>query len=120
MIRAWLSYLLITLIALQSVVAVADAHQLHQTGDQHLDFDHVDVHGSSHPDEHLIAEVQSSSAPNAQYDCHHCCHCHGVVQLGVPSSISNLDPAMSQQGISTVHFNYLTPALDPGLRPPIA
>ena len=35
-----ITYLTIALIAVQSVMAVADVHQLHQSGTKHLAFDH--------------------------------------------------------------------------------
>ena len=48
MLKKWLSYLVIALIALQSVGAMAgDEHQSHQDGEQHLEFNHE--HNSSLP-----------------------------------------------------------------------
>lgn len=84
-IRHYLAYLLTALIALQSVVTVADVHQYHQSGTEHLSFDH----------EHTIADLGSAKgtkmkpvdgASKNPFDCHHCCHCHGMAHFFVINS----------------------------------
>ena len=56
-----LSYLLITLIAMQSLWAVADTHRSHQSDSKHLSLE-VDVIDIEQQEEVL--------------NCQHCCHCH--------------------------------------------
>ena len=59
MIRHAITYLIIALIAMQSVVAVADAHQLHQSGTEHLTFDHEHDHPAHTP------QVEQENKTNA-------------------------------------------------------
>ena len=85
-----LSYLLIMLIALQSAMAMADVHQLHQDGVQHIEFDHD--HGQNDNPEKSSAKNTTSQKPaSTAFDCHHCCHCHGshLHWLSIDSSIPN-------------------------------
>ena len=84
-----LAYIMILLIAVQSVVAVVDSHQLHQSGSEHLSFEHShDQAGNkSTPDKSRIQALQQSVLNN--FDCHHCCHCHGVAQLFLPTVNDN-------------------------------
>jgi hypothetical protein len=68
--KSWISHLLIILIALQSVMAVADAFETHNAQeatwmDVHFstDANNLDPHNADHDDSNSI-------------DCHHCNHCH--------------------------------------------
>ena len=71
MIRKALNCLLITLIALQSVVAFADLHQFHQpSSDEHVSYD-------DHSHQKEKQSSRSDDVIDPQSDCHHCCHCHG-------------------------------------------
>ena len=119
MIRRAISYLLITLIALQSVVAMADAHQLHQTGTEHLEFEHSHQPGDTESDKQLSKQASEKSG-QPLYDCHHCCHCHGhgsVVLIGATSHLADL---FSENGQADYQAN-LTSGIPPSLfRPPIA
>jgi len=63
-------YILLLLIAFQSTVAVADLHQAHQSGVEHIQFS-----DDTDSDNHHSNQQQDSTI---KYDCHHCCHCHGV------------------------------------------
>ena len=68
MLRKWSSFLLATLIALQSVIAIADAHQFHQTGQKHLEFNHQ----HTEPQNQQLDQQEQDTTDNM--DCHHCCH----------------------------------------------
>lgn len=59
--------LLVMAVSFQSIAAVSDVHQSHQSGAEHLEFEH-DHEG----DAKLTPQKELSS-----FDCHHCCHCHG-------------------------------------------
>lgn len=76
MLKRSIHWLMIILIAWQSVGAFADAHSNHQNGVEHLAFEH------EHTDEHAASaqlSINQSALDTAdQYDCHHCCHCHGA------------------------------------------
>ena len=120
-IRHYLTCLLALLIALQSVAAMADVHQLHQFGTEHLEFDHS--HQSSATDtqnDNLLAKQTPDQSGQSVYDCHHCCHCHGhgsVVLTGAASHLANL---FSENGQADYQAN-LTSGIPPSLfRPPIA
>ncbi len=87
----FLTYLLLALMAVQSVTAMADVHSAHQTGVEHLSFDahdHENQDGYDHNSKHGHAEFFDEP------DCHHCCHCHGhttTAILAVSLSIHSLD-----------------------------
>jgi hypothetical protein len=59
--------LLLLAVSFQSISAVADVHQSHQSGVEHLEFEH------DHDSEPEIKTDDESRS----FDCHHCCHCHG-------------------------------------------
>lgn len=120
-IRHYLTCLLALLIALQSVAAMADVHQLHQSGTEHLEFDHS--HQSTATDTHndnLLAKQTPDQPGQSVYDCHHCCHCHdhgSVVLIGATSHLADL---FSENGQADYQAN-LTSGIPPSLfRPPIA
>lgn len=88
MLRRWFSVAMVLMIALQSVAAIADAHQLHQSGTQHLTFDHS--HLSSDIDNGNQLVKHSPDQPGQPlYDCHHCCHCHGHASVVPAGSLSH-------------------------------
>ncbi|MBL4868533.1 MAG: hypothetical protein JKY67_19385 [Pseudomonadales bacterium] len=110
MLRKWLSYLLVVLISIQSVVAIADAHQSHQKGKPHVDFNHD--HDSS-----TIIKIQRDETGAVQYDCHHCCHGHSCFSV---TAINNSFPGKaSKDHIPYHHFIYSSNQTSPDIRPPI-
>lgn len=62
---------MILLIALQSVGSLADAHSAHQSGIEHLVFEHD--HDQNEP-----VQTNDDKDTDKAFDCHHCCHCHGA------------------------------------------
>lgn len=120
-IRHYLTCLLALLIALQSVAAMADIHQLRQSGTVHLEFDHS--HQSTATDtqnDYLLAELTPDQPGQSVYDCQHCCHCHGhgsVVLIGAASHLADL---FSENRQADYQAN-LTSGISCSLfRPPIA
>ena len=78
MFKIGIQWLMIILIATQSVWSMADAHSAHQSGLEHLEFDHVELE-HRHDDHAQMTEQNNASSNNqAGFDCHHCCHCHGA------------------------------------------
>jgi hypothetical protein len=73
----WVSYLLMILIAVQSVLAVADIHQIHQSDQGHLEFSSDDKLPATKIDEAFSTSVELTQTPANALDCQHCCHCHG-------------------------------------------
>ena len=125
MTRKVLTYLLVTMIAMQSFVAIADVHQPHQRGNQHLEFEHV--HGdpatkiSEFDELDVVKSVFSEpfeSSSLDEYDCHHCCHCHGVNYLKAAGNGNDVFP-YKQHLFLTTSVDYLSYAPSPDLRPPI-
>ncbi|NVK36318.1 MAG: hypothetical protein HWE18_00215 [Gammaproteobacteria bacterium] len=80
MLKRSIHWLMIILIAWQSVGAFADVHSNHQDGVEHLVFEHE--HTQSQP--HAIKQPMDD---NDQYDCHHCCHCHGAHSNFISTSV---------------------------------
>lgn len=108
-----LTYLIVTLIAMQSFVAVADEHRTHQAGDQHVEVLHdVSLGISDRVD--LTQDVGSSVQSD---DCQHCCHCHAsyAVLAGDKFFVfSSGDTAHWKQAVV-----YYSTILSPAFRPPI-
>ena len=69
MMKSWVSQLLIVLIAMQSVMAVADVHLEHESSVPHLE-------ESLLLDVNATPDVDPSGPPATDIDCQHCCHCH--------------------------------------------
>lgn len=85
MLKKWLSYWIILMIALQSFSAIADAHRTHQTGEQHLSFEHEHAQTPVEPVQPQSL-IKSTKLPSDGLDCHHCCHCHlHLTYLPAPS-----------------------------------
>jgi len=116
MIRIWLSYMLVALIATQSVIAIADVHQSHQEGTQHLEFQHE--HDSIRAMDYQLDQNTSTSSPD-NYDCHHCCHCHGMSFFIVTANASGLNIDTSANPRLVFHLFYRSNLISPDIRPPI-
>lgn len=109
--------MLVALIAMQSVVAIADEHQTHQKGTQHLEFEHE--HDSTRVAD-LQADKKNSGPSLDQYDCHHCCHCHGMSCFAVTASANGLDVGIFVDHLSMLPLFYHSNLVSPDIRPPIA
>ena len=91
MIKKWLYFLLVSMIAVQSLGALPDdEHQSHQDGKQHLEFDHE--HDLNAPSKQS-GNVKSFSI--VEFDCHHCCHCQNLCQFGVLNKSDIFNIALS-------------------------
>lgn len=64
---------MIFLIALQSVVAMAD---IHQSQNEHFSFE---AHNTSHNPAYFFNDTSEDNIQKnlMAFDCDHCCHCHG-------------------------------------------
>ena len=109
-IRHFLTCLLAVLIAVQSMTAMADAHRFHQSGTDHLTFNHD--HDSS---DTSLADASSTFSQ----DCHHCCHCHGMAHIYLGGSLDILVHTTLGKGSSNYHFTYLSYTGAPDTPPPI-
>lgn len=86
--RLLIHLLLILTFVVQPASTLADVHQFHQSGVEHLGFENDKQAG-----DHLISStvdintsaVDINKSSGTQPDCHHCCHCHGVACcVGLP------------------------------------
>jgi len=121
MIKEWLPYMLIALIALQSAGAMAgvvtgDDHQSHQDGDQHLNFNHEPVENLGNVIPKKDAEPYANT--EIEFDCHHCCHCHGVHLNYLPSTSPNLLLSLKSMGLSRYHYVAVDGTMSSLFRPP--
>ena len=101
---------LTALMTLQSIYAVADMHQLHQSGSEHI------AVSQDHP-EHTEKTFQNPDV-NA-YDCHHCCHCHGIAHFFVASQQHQQKPASPGNARWEYQVFYLSRSDSPDNPPPI-
>lgn len=79
MMKSWISQLLIILIALQSVMAVADVHLEHESNSDHAVSDHqtaseLTLH--TEDTQSKASQTEDSQKETSSIDCNHCCHCH--------------------------------------------
>lgn len=120
MLKSVINYMLMLMIVLQSVSLFADTHQAHQSGAQHLNFehDHIPSSGIEAVIDQGQGESGSSESLDGQFDCHHCCHCHGTnlvaaidnVLLDVSSYDSKYIISYSLEGlVSPPHQVYRPP-----------
>ncbi len=77
--NVYLRSFLAIIILLQSLAVVADAHQFHQSTDQH------DVLAEHSHEQGAVLEL-SDNPPADSLDCHHCCHCHSSGGSALPMS----------------------------------
>jgi len=117
MIKRWTLFLLTALIALQSVSAVIDSHQLHQSGEEHLSFEHD--HDKPTTDQIPDSKPMIKSLENSPYDCHHCCHCHGTSTLYVSGFNCNFQLVVYEKKTFEYLLNLPSTILFPAFRPPI-
>ena len=109
------------MIALQSTMAVADLHQSHQAGQEHLEFDHVDIvdHQSDYENSKKPSDIKSLTDNVTSYDCHHCCHCHGVACHYFDNQQKNQFSHLDSSTHLTSNFQFNSRSTSPALRPPI-
>ena len=122
MFQRWLTYFLLTLIAMQSVTVSADMHQNHQSGTKHFNFDVEHNHqqtSRSHDGIYLESKVESINKNHMdQLDCHHCCHCHGTVTPALIKFFSFFVPAMKVLAHSNYRHRNPSTSLTTFYRPP--
>lgn len=116
-----LLHILLVLVALQSTIAVADLHQSHQTGKEHLEFNHIDNVDIDKNNEHFqkSSDIISLTDNVTSYDCHHCCHCHGVACHYLDNQQKNQFTYIDASTHLTNNFQFNSRSTSPALRPPI-
>ena len=118
MLRQCLAYLLTALIALQSVVAVADAHRFHQSGTEHLTFEHEHDQPAHSPQ--VGPETKTDATwGGTSLDCHHCCHCHSMAHFFLGSMPTSLPAINLDSTLTGYQFHYFSYQGSPDNPPPI-
>ncbi len=87
MMKPWLSHILVALIALQSVMAVADIHPEHQV-DSH---EHASADSLAHVD-----NMQTEQELSSGLDCQHCCHCQSPQSVFIPPALQGSEARTNQ------------------------
>jgi len=122
-LRRYLSQLMITLIALQPVVSIADAHQFHQSDTEHLTVEYEHTHSDVQPlvkADSIVPDIVPDTADTSQLDCQHCCHCHGTGQVLLAMNLVNSFNRQISRITSLHHVTYLSYSITPDNPPPIS
>ena len=120
--------MLTIILLLQSFAGIADAHQLHQSDNQHqkiAEHNHSDNKHSdkNHNNIHNNNELSSTGLTQGEsdaLDCHHCCHCHTPGHSALPVTLSQLESPNSSAVLLAYQARYLTYIPKSLYRPPIS
>lgn len=115
----WVSYLLAALIALQSVVTLADIHQVHETDTEHVTFDQdlCDLLSDTSRQTTSADAVSGNDADTS--DGHHCCQCHGHFSQVLPGAAAMVDFVKHPCSFSPYRVGAAPIVFTSFLRPPI-
>ena len=121
MLKRVLTYVVLTLVVLQSAVAMGDTHQLHQSGAEHLVLDesHQHTEGNILEKQH-DRDVQSEASVSDKWDCHHCCHCHGHLCAAALIATERVHLAKHSSPVPDYAENTFPETYETFLRPPKA
>ncbi|MEQ5808211.1 hypothetical protein J3369_12430 [Alteromonas sp. NFXS44] len=72
----------------QSMASAFDNHEAHQSGTEHLTFEHG--HDVDAGNDVSFSQSFDINEDGGAYDCHHCCHCHGGHHVFLPVVLSSL------------------------------
>jgi len=99
----------------QNTVLAADVHMGHQDGTEHKEFNHE--HGLE-----LEAAIDIASAESdvVDFDCHHCCHCHGSTSSSILSNQETTLVLSESPQLGASSLNVTPGVLFIPLRPPIS
>ena len=117
--KNFLLYLLVTLIALQSVTAFADVYQQHQSGNRHAEFSHDHQLPATPDNDSLQSGTAMLFADQIHYQ-QNSCHCHCAAHLFLSSGSVLLPVVHAVQEISEYQFTFISRNSPPSQRPPIA
>lgn len=117
MFKYWLSIFLVALVALQSVIAMADSQQNQPSRDRHIEVNS----GQNFADqENLALEMPDASLSADPADCDQCCHCHGAACVAIVSNC--VEQVVRMPMLTLFHCELFSPSDTPAspFRPPIA
>ncbi len=116
MIQRILMYMLVILIALQSIDAIADAAKFHQPNSEYAEADYFPNKTFK---SNLMNSDTSTSDRNTELDADHCCSCHGVTASILLRDELLLPVLYIRNEKISYHFLYHSLLISPDLRPPI-
>lgn len=130
MLKHHVCLILILFFTLQSLVTVADVHQSHQNGSEHLSLEHltlkhnlseIETHDDHIADHHfevdLAQEILTITDPHVD-DCQHCCHCHSLhIVIALTNQSLTLNTLSASHNDVYYVGEYLTP-IESSFRPP--
>lgn len=133
--RNLVHFFMIFLIGLQSIALASDKHQIHQAGESHVDeiiaedhFHHLNAADQAQTHDYGVFVAKASHDHHGQsydesvvsdLDCHHCCHCHGVLHL-IHDAHLPLTEGTIRNPVPPYHYALILAASYPDLPPPIA
>lgn len=121
MLKRALTYFVLTLVVLQSALAMGDMHQLHQSGAEHLVFDQPHQHNEANAlEKQHDHDINSESPTSQKWDCHHCCHCHGHFCPAILISTEGIHLAKSTSPVPDYVEGTFPETYETFLRPPKA
>ena len=88
--KNWVSFLLIMLIAVQSVLAVADTHEIYPSDSEHHELDDRNCPDNEADNLPVGEPVDLNRSPISANDCQHCSHLHSPLINLLPSMASSL------------------------------
>jgi hypothetical protein len=115
--------MLAIILLLQSFAGIADAHQLHQSDNQHQKIAEHNHSDNNHNNNHNNNELSSTGLTQGEsdaLDCHHCCHCHTPGHSALPVTLSPLESPNSSAVLLAYQARYLTYIPKSLYRPPIS
>jgi hypothetical protein len=115
-----ISLLLILTFLVQPTLALADQHQFHQSGSEHLTFEHDHQNLSDHNQNSELTEKDLENNKNSDntFDCHHCCHCHRVSHFALLLVVNPFDLQKPRTPRPIYSESTLPQVLSTILRPP--
>ena len=108
-----MSYLLIALIACQSLIAVADNNLPHQFEIQSVELEHKHLYHSNDHKASPKVETNSSAAGHDE------CHCHMICHLSLSVNQKEIKAIFFKENPTAYQRAYLSKTQAPNLRPPI-
>ena len=111
--NAYIHSFLAIIILLQSLAAVADAHQFHQSNNQHeIIAEHI-----HEPAADIV--FNDANQQDGSSDCHHCCHCHSIGASVLPASSCHIGEINSPSVTFMYTDRYTSQPSHSLYRPPI-
>lgn len=125
MLQRWLTYVLLVLIAVQSVTAGADMYQNHQVGTKHVntvtEYSHQQANQVNN---HQFNNYELKNDVDAEADvccqCHHCFHCHCTMNHALLKTFSFYISSMKVSALSRYLHILPTSLITTFYRPPKA